>query len=115
MPGSDAPPDAGDLVWLDFGAPVGHEQAGLRPAFVVSPREYNEASSLLLVCPITRNGKDWPFKVPLTVERGNLAGYVLADQVRSVDPDIRIVRTAGRASQSTLREVVARLAAVLGR
>jgi mRNA interferase MazF len=101
-------PDAGDLVWIDFGIPAGHEQGRRRPAFVVSPVGYNRSSSLLLVCPVTRSTRPWPFKVPL-VGVDTLAGFVLADQMRSIDPTVRLFRTGGRASNETLVAVRAML------
>jgi mRNA interferase MazF len=100
-------PDAGDIVWLDFGLPIGHEQGGRRPALVVSPASYNEASSLMLVCPITRNEKSWPFKVRLTAEA--VQGFVLVDHVRAIDPAVRFFRTRGRAGAVTLAAVRAML------
>jgi mRNA interferase MazF len=105
--------DAGDVVWIDFGDPVGHEQARRRPAFVVSPRTYNRQSSLLLVCPITRTDRPWPFKVPLAGVSG-MTGFVLADQIRSIDPAQRLRRIAGRASPETVAEVRARLRPIIG-
>jgi mRNA interferase MazF len=106
------PPEAGDILWIDFGPPFGHEQAGRRPAFVVSPFGYNRASSLILVCPITRSEREWPFKVPVK-GAGGLTGFVLADQVRSIDPTVRVFRIGGTASAETLAEVRAKLTAVI--
>lgn len=105
--------DCGDVVWIDFGEIIGHEQAGRRPGMIISPQSYNRGSSLLLACPITRNDRDWPFKVPLKGVPG-LTGYVLADQVRSIDPEHRVVRLAGRASPETVAEVRARLVPIIG-
>jgi mRNA interferase MazF len=106
--------DAGDIVWIDFGNPVGHEQGGRRPAFVLSPSSYNRQSSLLLVCPITRSERHWPFKVPLRGATG-LTGFVLADQVHTIDPAQRVRRVAGRASPETVAEVRTRLLPIIGR
>ena len=105
--------DAGDIVWIDLGSPTGHEQGGRRPAFVVSPLPYNSSSSLLLVCPITRSDRYWPFKVPLNGVSG-LTGFVVADQVRAIDPVQRVRRVAGRASAETTAEVRARLIPIIG-
>jgi mRNA interferase MazF len=106
-------PDAGDILWIDFGAPSGHEQGGRRPAFVVSPASYNKASSLMLVCPVTRNERPWPFKVQLP-QVGRLTGYILVDQIRSIDPALRAFQIHGRAPAATLAMVRALLIAVLG-
>ena len=106
-------PEAGDLYWLDFGAAGGHEQAGRRPALVVSSRTYNASSSFVVVCPVTRQEKPWPYKVPLTAE-SVISGFVLVDQVRSVDRRQRLYRFGGRASQESLNEVRSVLASILG-
>ena len=80
-------PDRGDVVWLDFDAQAGHEQAGRRPALVLSTAAYNARSSLMVCCPVTSQVKGYPFEVPAATAAGSrLAGVVvLADQVRSLD------------------------------
>ncbi len=77
-------PERGDVVWMTFDPTLGHEQAGRRPACVLSPGFYNRASPLILVCPVTSQVKGYPFEVDLP---GGLAvtGAVLCDHVRSVD------------------------------
>jgi mRNA interferase MazF len=110
---SDGAFDAGDIVWVEFGAPFGHEQAGRRPALVVSPRGYNELSSLILVCPITRNVALWSFKVDI-INPGRIAGAVLVDQVRSIDFRARFVRKAEQVSAETLVRVYGTFAGLLG-
>src|SRR5947209_10694970 len=95
MPSIDGQPaDAGEIIWIDFGPPFGHEQAGRRPGLVISPARYNRISSLMLVCPITRNDRPWPFKVALP-SVGGLNGFVLADQLRSIDPATRLFKRSG--------------------
>ena len=77
-------PDRGDIVWVDFDPQAGHEQAGRRPALIVSPQSYNQKVGLVLLCPITNQRKGYPFEVPLP--KGlKVAGVVLADQVKSID------------------------------
>jgi len=76
-------PKRGDLVWLNFSPQSGHEQAGMRPALVLSPEKYNIKSGLMLVCPITSKVKDYPFEVAL--EASTIKGSILADQIRNVD------------------------------
>ena len=76
-------PDRGDIVWFNFSPQLGHEQAGLRPAIVVSPRSYNERSGMMLACPITSKAKGYPFEVSIKVK--NVEGVILADQVKNVD------------------------------
>ena len=114
MPYDDAEPiEAGDILWVDFGPPMGHEQAGSRPALVVSPRSYNERSSLILVCPISRNSAPWPFKVEIQ-NPGGIRGAVLVDQVRFIDRRVRLVRRAEQIGSQTLDHVYGVLAALLG-
>ncbi len=77
-------PDRGDIVWVDFDPQAGHEQAGRRPALIVSPQSYNQKVGLMLLCPITTQRKGYPFEVPLP--KGlKVAGVVLADQIKSMD------------------------------
>jgi mRNA interferase MazF len=101
-------PGRGDLVWLQFTPQAGHEQAGTRPALVVSPREYNRKVGLALFCPITSQVKGYPFEV-LLPPGGRVQGAVLADQVKSLDWRVRKARLAGAAPQSVLAEVTARI------
>lgn len=96
--------DAGEILWVDFGPPMGHEQSGRRPALVVSPRMYNERSSLIVVCPITRGLKPWAFKVDIR-RPGRIKGAVLVDQVRAIDRRLRFVRRAEQVAPETLDEV----------
>jgi mRNA interferase MazF len=77
-------PDRGDIVWLDFTPQSGHEQAGRRPALVVSPAAYNGKVGLALVCPITNQSKGYPFEVEIP-KGGKTTGVILADQVKSLD------------------------------
>ncbi len=113
MPIADPLPDAGDILWIDFGPPFGHEQAGRRPGLVISPRHYNEISSFLLVCPLTRNPAPWPFKIPMP-KLGRLEGFVLIDQVRCIDRHLRALRRGERVPDAFLSEIQGRLAALLG-
>jgi len=87
----------GDVVWLDFGPTSGHE--GHRPAVVISPEEYNTASGLMLVCPMTTKKKDYPFEV---VEAKSV---VLVDQIHSVDWRARNARKKGKVSEQAIKEV----------
>lgn len=76
-------PDRYDIVWLDFDPQAGREQAGRRPAFVLSPISYNRVTGLFLVCPMTSQVKDYPFE--LSMPKGHkIGGVVLADHVKSL-------------------------------
>lgn len=105
--------ERGGLVWLDFTPQAGHEQAGRRPALVMSPRIYHERSKLAVVCPITSNTQPWPWTVQLP-DGLSVSGAILVDQVRSIDRGARRLRVAGSAPQSVVAEVQAKLAALLG-
>jgi mRNA interferase MazF len=104
-------PDSGDLVWASFDPQSGHEQAGRRPALVLSPREYNEKVGLALSCPITSKLKGYPFEVPVHASRTQ--GVVLADQVRSLDWRSRQFMFIERAHADTLIAVVQTLQTLL--
>ena len=77
-------PQQGDVVWLDFDPQAGHEQAGRRPAVVVSPAAYNGRVGLALLCPITNQVKGYSFEVKLPEGLG-VSGVILADQVKNLD------------------------------
>jgi mRNA interferase MazF len=77
-------PSRGDLVWLDFDPQAGREQAGRRPAIVLSEFEFNALTGFALVCPITSQSKDYPFEVTLP-DNLPFSGVVLTDQMQSLD------------------------------
>jgi mRNA interferase MazF len=107
------PPEAGDFVWLSFDPQAGREQAGRRPALVLSPSLYNARTGLALVCPVTSHAKGYPFEVPLPAGLG-LTGVILADHIRNLDWKVRRAEPLGRCPSSTLDEVRARIAPLLG-
>ena len=76
-------PDRGDIVWLDFNPQKGHEQAGSRPAIILSPKNYNQSSQLMLACPITSKVKNYPFEVRIKTRKIN--GVILSDQIKNLD------------------------------
>jgi mRNA interferase MazF len=103
-------PDAGDIVWLDFDPQVGHEQAGRRPALVLSPASYNDRTSLMVCCPMTTQIKDYPFEVVLT---GNTPSAVLSDQVKSLDWRRRRATRKGVVTPAELAIVRAKIRALI--
>ena len=105
-------PERGEVVWLNFNPQAGHEQAGHRPALVLSPASYNLKTGLMLCCPITRQVKGYPFEVPVTGDAG-IAGAILADQVKSLDWRVRQATLKGRVSPETIAMVLARARALL--
>ncbi|WP_224959513.1 endoribonuclease MazF [Geomonas subterranea] len=105
-------PDRGEVVWLDFDPQAGHEHAGRRPAFVLSPRSYNKKTSLMLCCPITSQVKGYPFEVAVAGVT-TVRGVILADQVKSLDWQVRRPEKGGRASREVLEEVILKVRAIL--
>lgn len=103
-------PDAGDIVWLNFTPQAGHEQAGHRPALVLSPAAYNGKTSLMICCPLTTQIKNYPFEVLIG---GTPPKAVLADQVKSLDWRIRNAKSKGRVSPEELAEVRAKIRALI--
>lgn len=81
-------PGRGDIVWLNFNPQSGHEQAGKRPALVISPKQYNARVGLALFQPITSKQKGYPFEVELP-KNIPISGVILSDQVKSLDWRIR--------------------------
>lgn len=106
-------PDTGDFIWLTFDPQAGREQAGRRPALVLSPRIYNARSGLALVCPITNQAKGYPFEVAVPVGHGT-TGVILSDHMKSVDWKVRRAEKVGRCPREEVDEVRARLAPLLG-
>ena len=106
-------PDAGDLIWLTFDPQAGHEQAGRRPALVLSPRIYNVKSGLVLACPVTNQAKGYPFEVAVPIGSG-AKGVILADHLKSLDWRARQAQHLGRCAGEVMDEVRAKLAPLLG-
>jgi mRNA interferase MazF len=105
-------PDAGDFIWIGMSPQAGHEQAGRRPALVLSPKNYNERSGLLLAVPVTTKTKGYPFEVPIP-GGGEISGVVLADQVRSLDWRARQADISGHAPSALLSAVREKLRALV--
>jgi len=104
-------PEAGDIVWLRFNPQAGHEQAGHRPALVISPAAYNVKTRLMLCCPMTTKLKGYPFEVILS---GSRPSAVLADQVKSLDWIERKAKYKGKALPVELASVRAMIVALVG-
>ena len=101
-------PERGDLVWLQFNPQAGHEQAGKRPALVVSPRAYNRRVGLALFCPITSQVKGYPFEVVLPQGLG-VEGAVLSDQLKSLDWRARKAKRISRLPTEVMDEAVGKI------
>ncbi len=105
-------PERGDMVWLTFNPQAGHEQAGRRPAVVLSPAAYNGKVGLALVCPVTNQQKGYPFEVMVPPNAG-ITGVILADQLKSLDWRVRQAELIGKLPEHTLSEVFAKLKTLL--
>jgi mRNA interferase MazF len=108
-----AAPSRGDLVWIDVTLNAGHGQSGRRPALVLSPREYHQRTSFVIVCPITRTIKGYPFEVILP-DGLPVPGAVLADRVKGIDRHARRIGFAGKVPDSVVQDVQARIGPSLG-
>jgi mRNA interferase MazF len=106
-------PERGDLLWLTFDPQAGYEQAGRRPALVLSPAAYNRRAGLALVCPITNQPKGYPFEVALP-EGSAISGVVLADHLKSADWAARRAQFVAKAPAGVLADVTAKLRQLLG-
>ncbi len=106
-------PERGDVVWLTFDPQAGREQAGRRPALVLSPASYNTRTGLAFMCPITSQRKDYPFEVELSLNL-SVHGSILADHLKSVDWRDRDAAFIGRVQPEVLRAVLNRIAPLLG-
>ncbi len=105
-------PARGDLIWLQFNPRAGHEQAGHRPAVVVSPSSYNRRVGLALCCPITSQVKGYPFEVLLPQGLG-VEGAILSDQIKSLDWRQRKARRIGTLPADVLQETVGKILALI--
>ena len=105
-------PERGDAVWITLNPQAGHEQAGRRPALVVSPAAYNGKVGLALLCPITNQVKGYPFEV-LVPARLKVSGAILSDQVKSLDWRARKAELISRAPESTVSEVLQKIGVLL--
>lgn len=101
-------PDRGDLVWLQFNPQAGHEQAGKRPALVISPAAYNGKVGLSLLCPVTSKIKGYPFEVIIPQDLP-IEGVILSDQVKSLDWQSRQAAFICKVPRETLSEVISKM------
>ena len=103
-------PEVGDIIWLEFDPQAGHEQAGHRPAVVLTPKAYNQATGLLICCPLTTKIKGYPFEVNIEGTPQNVA---LSDQVKSLDWKARNAKHKGNVSQAELEIIKQKIGLLL--
>ena len=106
-------PDIGDVVWLSLDPQAGHEQAGRRPFLVLTPKDYNDKTSLVVGCPVTSRSKGYPFEVALKAT-SEIGGVILADHVKSLDWRRRNAELAAAADAASVRGTKALIATLLG-
>jgi mRNA interferase MazF len=105
-------PQKGDFVAVTFDPQSGREQRGRRPALVVSNTLFNRHTGLALVCPLTNTDRNFPFHVAV-VNDPNVTGFVMVEQVKSIDFRARKVMRIGRASDNVLEQVLSILDACI--
>lgn len=105
-------PKRGDAIWLQFNPQAGHEQAGRRPALVLSPESYNDKVGLMLCCPITNRVKGYPFEVNLP-DDVDVTGVILADQLKSLDWKARKAEFIAKIPDKIVNDVLSKLNTLL--
>ncbi len=106
-------PERGDVIWLNFSPQAGHEQAGYRPAVVISPSAYNTTVGLAVCCPITNQIKGYPFEVVLP-EDMKTTGAVLSDQLKSLDWRMREAKLIEKIPTEILDDILAKINTLVG-
>lgn len=105
-------PERGDVVWISFNSQAGHEQAGRRPAVVISPQAYNRKVGLALLCPVTTQVKGYPFEVAIPDDLP-VSGVILSDQVKSLDWKVRKAEKACSIPDEVMTKVLKRVKALI--
>jgi mRNA interferase MazF len=105
-------PESGDIVWITFNPQAGHEQAGRRPALVLSPSAYNGKVGLAILCPITSQIKGYPFEVKIP-DGLRVSGAILSDQVKSLDWKARNAELCAKLPTALFKEVMQKLNTLL--
>ncbi len=107
-------PERGDAVWVNFNPLAGHEQAGRRPAVILSPKAYNRKVGLAILCPITNQIKRYPFEVKIP-SKNKVTGVILSDQAKSMDWRIRKAEFISALPADVIEEVLAKLGTLIGK
>lgn len=105
-------PERGDVIWITFNPQAGHEQAGRRPAVVLSPKAYNGKVGLALLCPVTSQVKGYPFEVAIP-DGLPVNGVILSDQVKSLDWKARKAEKACSLPEESIKKVLQRVKALI--
>jgi mRNA interferase MazF len=105
-------PDSGEIIWIEFDPQAGREQAGRRPALVISEAAYNARTGLAVCCPITRTIRNHPFEVLVDID--GIPSAILSDHLKSIDIEARYAKRLSRVDFQTLAEVKAKVKALIG-
>ncbi len=97
-------PEQGDIVALNFNPQSGHEQKGRRPAIIISNKTFNQHLGLAFACPITNTKRDFPFHIK--VESDNITGYIMSEQMKSIDYNARKIKFIEKANQNTINQIL---------
>jgi len=97
-------PEQGDIVVLDFDPQSGHEQKGRKPAIIISNKTFNKYLGLAFACPITNTKRDFPFHIK--VESDNITGYIMSEQMKSIDYNARNIKFIEKANQNTINQIL---------
>ncbi len=97
-------PEQGDIVALNFDPQSGHEQKGRRPAIIISNKTFNQHLGLAFACPITNTKRDFPFHIK--VESDNITGYIMSEQMKSIDYNTRKIKFIEKANQNTINQIL---------
>jgi mRNA interferase MazF len=109
---ADYIPRQGDIIAITFDPQSGHEQKGRRPAFVVSKDIFNRSTGMAIVCPVTNTKRDYPFHIPIP-KNSKLTGFIMVEQVKSVDFHSRRAKRIERGKDELLSEVLSILDACI--
>ena len=97
-------PKKGDLVIITFDPSSGHEQKGRRPALIISNEAFNKALGLAIACPITNTDRNFPFHVE--IKSKNLTGFIMTEQIKSIDYNARKVKFIEKVDEEILNKVL---------
>ena len=104
-------PEQGDIVALNFDPQSGHEQKGRRPAIIMSNKIFNQHLGLAFACPITNTKRDFPFHV--AVESENITGYIMAEQMKSIDYKSRSIKFIEKANAQMVNDILSIIDSIL--
>jgi len=104
-------PDQGDIVTLNFDPQSGHEQKGRRPAIIMSNKIFNQHLGLAFACPITNTKRDFPFHI--AVESENITGYIMAEQMKSIDYKSRSIKFIEKANAQMVNDILSIIDSIL--